>query len=169
MQLIQTFHGSSAMLRHLTFHVQRGQITWRNIKSQSRNSFARPCTMCLQYGNFAYTSWTNTSLPQFCGCVLGIYSKLRKHSASNILLPSAIHDTFHLTPEWQMMSVGQSLEWELAGEIKLFGENMPQCHFVHHKPHDLTWKRTQATVAGSWHLTAWAMKWPLDVTYITVI
>jgi hypothetical protein len=34
------------------------------------------------------------------------------------------------------MIVEQSVEWELAGETELLGENMPQCHFVHHKP---TW------------------------------
>jgi hypothetical protein len=32
------------------------------------------------------------------------------------------------------MSVKQSVEWELAGETHVLGEN----HFVHHKPH-MTW------------------------------
>jgi hypothetical protein len=27
------------------------------------------------------------------------------------------------------------VEWWLAGETKAFGENLPQCHFVHHEPH----------------------------------
>jgi hypothetical protein len=31
------------------------------------------------------------------------------------------------------MSVEKSVEWELAGEIEVLGENLPQCHFVHHK------------------------------------
>jgi hypothetical protein len=32
-----------------------------------------------------------------------------------------------------MMSVEQSVEWELAEETEMLGENLPQCHFVHHK------------------------------------
>jgi hypothetical protein len=35
-----------------------------------------------------------------------------------------------------LMSVEQSLEWELTGETELLGENLPQ--FVHHKSH-MTW------------------------------
>jgi hypothetical protein len=37
-----------------------------------------------------------------------------------------------------MMSVEQSVEWELPEETELLGENLPQCHFVHHKSH-MTW------------------------------
>jgi hypothetical protein len=31
-----------------------------------------------------------------------------------------------------MMSVEQSVEWELAGETELLGENLLQCNVVHH-------------------------------------
>jgi hypothetical protein len=34
-----------------------------------------------------------------------------------------------------MMNVKQSLEWELAEETEIFGENVPQRHFVHQKSH----------------------------------
>jgi hypothetical protein len=33
------------------------------------------------------------------------------------------------------MSVEQSVEWELAGETEVVGENLPQNYFVHHKSH----------------------------------
>jgi hypothetical protein len=34
-----------------------------------------------------------------------------------------------------MMNVEQSVEWRLAGETEVPGENVPQLHFVHHKSH----------------------------------
>jgi hypothetical protein len=37
-----------------------------------------------------------------------------------------------------MMIVEQWVECELAGESEVFGENLPQCRFVHHKSH-MTW------------------------------
>jgi hypothetical protein len=36
------------------------------------------------------------------------------------------------------MSVEQSVKWELAGETEVLGENLLQCHFVHHISH-MTW------------------------------
>jgi hypothetical protein len=37
-----------------------------------------------------------------------------------------------------MMNVEQLVEWELAGKTETLGENLPQCHLVHHKSH-MTW------------------------------
>jgi hypothetical protein len=37
-----------------------------------------------------------------------------------------------------MMSVEQSVDWELAGETEVLRENLVQCPFVHHKSH-MTW------------------------------
>jgi hypothetical protein len=57
--------------------------------------------------------------------------------------------------------VEQFVEWRLAGETEVLGENLPQRHFVHHKiPYDQTRARTRAAVVGSQRLTAWAMTRP---------
>jgi hypothetical protein len=34
-----------------------------------------------------------------------------------------------------MMIVEQPVECELKGETEVHGENVPQCHFAHHKSH----------------------------------
>jgi hypothetical protein len=51
------------------------------------------------------------------------------------------------------------VEWRLAGETKVLGENLPQRHYVHHKSHK-TWNRTRAAAVGSQRLTAWATARP---------
>jgi hypothetical protein len=58
-----------------------------------------------------------------------------------------------------MMNVEQSVEWELAGETEVLGENLHQCHFAH-IPHDLTRALTRAAAVGSRRLTAWTMARP---------
>jgi hypothetical protein len=61
-----------------------------------------------------------------------------------------------------MMSVEQSVEWELAGESEVLGEYLPHCHFVRHKSH-MTWDRTRAVAVGSRWLTAWTKPQPAGV------
>jgi hypothetical protein len=34
------------------------------------------------------------------------------------------------------------VEWRLAGETEVLGENLPQCYFVHHKFH-MPWPRLE--------------------------
>jgi hypothetical protein len=34
-----------------------------------------------------------------------------------------------------IMRMENLVEWELVGETEVLGENLPQCHFVHHKSH----------------------------------
>jgi hypothetical protein len=38
--------------------------------------------------------------------------------------------------------------------------NLPAATLPTINPHNLTWEQTQATMVGSWQLTAWAMAWP---------
>jgi hypothetical protein len=49
-------------------------------------------------------------------------------------------------PRWSMRVIVEQLgEWRFARETQVFGENWPQCHFVHHKslmtkPGPLQWE-----------------------------
>jgi hypothetical protein len=57
------------------------------------------------------------------------------------------------------MIVEQLVEWRLAGETEVLGENLLQRHFVHHKSH-MTRARTRSAAVGSQRLIAWAMAQP---------
>jgi hypothetical protein len=56
------------------------------------------------------------------------------------------------------MNIKQLVEWELAGETEVLGENLSQSH---HKSHmTLTWDRTRDAAVGIWRLSTWAMARP---------
>jgi hypothetical protein len=58
--------------------------------------------------------------------------------------------------------VEKYVEWKLAGETEILGENILQRHFVHHKSHMTRPRaRTRAAAVGSQRLTAWAMARPM--------
>jgi hypothetical protein len=60
-----------------------------------------------------------------------------------------------------MVIVEKLVEWRLAGETEVLGENLPQRHFVHHKSHmTRPLARTRTAAVGSQRLTAWAMARP---------
>jgi hypothetical protein len=53
-----------------------------------------------------------------------------------------------------IMIMEKSVEWWLAGEIEVLGENLPQYRFIHHKPPHAARTRTRAAAVGSQRLTA---------------
>jgi hypothetical protein len=59
-----------------------------------------------------------------------------------------------------IMMMKKLVEWWLAGETEVLGENLPQCRFVHHKPHMPARTRTRAAAVGSQRLIAWATARP---------
>jgi hypothetical protein len=52
------------------------------------------------------------------------------------------------------------VEWRLAGETEVLGENLFQRHFVHHKSHLTRPGFDPGPAVGSQRLTAWAMARP---------
>lgn len=69
----------------------------------------------------------------------------------------------YITDDKMITNVEQFVEWELAVEIQVLGENPPQYHPAHHKSH-MTWLVTEQGPsqweAGTNHVgydTAW--KW----------
>jgi hypothetical protein len=57
--------------------------------------------------------------------------------------------------------VEQLVEWRLAVETQVLGENLPQHHFVHHKSYmSRPGLEPRAVAVGSQRLTAWVMARP---------
>jgi hypothetical protein len=60
------------------------------------------------------------------------------------------------------------VEWKLTGETEVLGENLPQCHFAHHKYH-MTWPELEPAKpatnrlsygTASWNCAELKRKWP---------
>jgi hypothetical protein len=60
-----------------------------------------------------------------------------------------------------MVIVAQLVEWRLAGETELLGENLPQRPFVHHKSYMARPRaQTRAAAVERQRLAAWTMARP---------
>jgi hypothetical protein len=67
------------------------------------------------------------------------------------------------------MNVEKSVEWELAEEMEVLRENLPQHHFVHHKSH-MTWTGLELgpPLWEAADLTSWAVVRPPYITLIAL-
>jgi hypothetical protein len=66
-----------------------------------------------------------------------------------------------------MMIMEQSVEWELARETEVLGDNLPQCHVVHHKFH-MTWPGIEAGPATNRQSYGTASTWNITTIITTV-